>query len=330
MPRKQPRIVEEQAPGRGVGGGPKTPAGKAKASRNALRHGGRARATLLVGDETQAEYDGLAEMWRERFEPDTALSRYMVEKLVRNEWLLLRAERNLLKAEAAVAELGDDPLEWPEAAVQRLQLMQRYKLGAERAAARAYQTIRQFETDNMEACLAERKFVKEQAREQMERAEWKRRREAEEREFSEERGPAEPETEQAVAPPAEQPAARPIRWPEPVPKTPEVPHLQQTIAVHIEAGRAVTASVQPANEELIAQAKNLMAADAELEKVLEIWRRFEFRDGIPAEYGWTTKDRREAYGRGASITIAMSYAELLACDERERERGDGHLWGELE
>ena len=131
--------------------GPRTPEGKARSSRNSLKHGGRAKATLILQGERQEDYHRLAEMWREEFQPNTPVSHHMVDKLILNEWLRARAERNLLLAEEAAHATGEDPMQWPEEVVRRLHLMQRYKTTAERAARHAYATIRQFVNDNLRA-----------------------------------------------------------------------------------------------------------------------------------------------------------------------------------
>ena len=281
------------------GGGPSSPDGKANSSKNALKHGGRAALTLLAPGETQEEFDALAAIWRGHFRPDNDSSRLLVERLIRNEWMLARAERNLLNAEASAAGCGDDPLEWPEETVHRLHLMQRYKTAAERAALRSYQLMRQLENDNIQARLQHRKMLKEVAKERMELV---RARQGEQ--ASEQRLPEAPWQESA----AQENAPSPV---------------VQRIEVHIEYGRTVTAQVSPSNAELIAQV-------AAMNPRPELKRRFVFRDGVPAEYGWLLKGRSREYPAGSVISVDLSYEELLLSDERERANGDGHLWGELE
>ena len=72
--------------------GPKTPEGKAKVSMNSLRHGLRARATVLQNEnpeEFQQLCDGLEAEWQPQSPTESAL----LEKMAIAQWKLARAER---------------------------------------------------------------------------------------------------------------------------------------------------------------------------------------------------------------------------------------------
>jgi hypothetical protein len=87
--------------------GPRTPAGKARASRNATRHGLTARAVLLP-DEDAGAFARLARRLRDELRPEGPVERLLVERVAVCAWRL----RRLLGVEAAVfAEQQKDHFE---------------------------------------------------------------------------------------------------------------------------------------------------------------------------------------------------------------------------
>jgi hypothetical protein len=71
--------------------GPKTPAGKAASSMNALRHGLRAR-TVVLHDENQEEFDQLFAGLQDLYQPQNAAEQHLVDQAVIAQWMLVRAE----------------------------------------------------------------------------------------------------------------------------------------------------------------------------------------------------------------------------------------------
>ncbi len=69
--------------------GPKTPAGKAISSQNALKHGLFAYAILLHG-ESEVEFEALAESYIRRFEPRDDLEFNVVRQLIAATWRIAR------------------------------------------------------------------------------------------------------------------------------------------------------------------------------------------------------------------------------------------------
>ena len=69
--------------------GPKTPAGKAKSSRNAIKHGLFANVILLRNESAQA-FDKMTEDFVRRFEPRDDLELSLVEQMVAATWRLSR------------------------------------------------------------------------------------------------------------------------------------------------------------------------------------------------------------------------------------------------
>lgn len=88
VPRKKPRR-----------GGPRTPIGKQRASRNSLRHGIFAR-DLVIGEESFEEYEELLRGFLDSLQPVGQVEELLVEKLAVYTW----RHRRLLRAEAA--EIG--------------------------------------------------------------------------------------------------------------------------------------------------------------------------------------------------------------------------------
>lgn len=75
-------------------GGPRTPAGKARASRNAVRHGLTAAAAVVpeVGERAE-DLDELVAAYRERLAPDGPLEADLVDRLAHLRFRLDRATR---------------------------------------------------------------------------------------------------------------------------------------------------------------------------------------------------------------------------------------------
>jgi len=77
--------------------GPKTSAGKAASSMNALRHGLRAR-TLILPDEQQQDFDRIHAELENQYRPETSYQRHLVYQAAIAQWMLLRADRFQLEA----------------------------------------------------------------------------------------------------------------------------------------------------------------------------------------------------------------------------------------
>jgi hypothetical protein len=76
----------------GFATGPRTPAGKSKASKNALRHGVYA-ATVLLPDEDEGEYRRLVRRMRREFQPQSPFEAELVSRMVTTMWRLRRVPR---------------------------------------------------------------------------------------------------------------------------------------------------------------------------------------------------------------------------------------------
>ena len=73
--------------------GPKTPEGKARSARNALKHGMRAQKYVVLPDEDAAEFAGLEAALVEELAPVGALQAVLARRIAVAAWRLARADR---------------------------------------------------------------------------------------------------------------------------------------------------------------------------------------------------------------------------------------------
>jgi hypothetical protein len=73
--------------------GPKTTEGKAAACLNALRHGLRARATILPG-ENREDLEQLLEALEQTWLPQNPTEQYYIEQMAVNQWKLIRLKHD--------------------------------------------------------------------------------------------------------------------------------------------------------------------------------------------------------------------------------------------
>ena len=99
----------EENTARKRGGGPKTPAGKARSKMNAVKHGLRAKTVVLTG-ESEHEFNGLASKLESEFQPRTEIERFCVQKILLAMWKSRRRER----AETAELTCQQNCVEWDE------------------------------------------------------------------------------------------------------------------------------------------------------------------------------------------------------------------------
>jgi len=73
--------------------GPKTPEGKAKVSKNALKHGFFSQDVVLPGEDPNGDFPQLRESLTEEWQPESATEQFLVETLAGAMWKLMRAQR---------------------------------------------------------------------------------------------------------------------------------------------------------------------------------------------------------------------------------------------
>jgi hypothetical protein len=84
--------------------GPRSEAGKAISSRNALKHGVYSKARILPGEDP-AELDQLTADYYQHFQPANPPERKLVDDLVHGEWIL----RRLNRIDTEILEMGMEP-----------------------------------------------------------------------------------------------------------------------------------------------------------------------------------------------------------------------------
>lgn len=128
-------------------GGPITPEGKSQSSQNAMKHGCRTKR-LLVGDERQEDYEALEAGWRAEYGgEDGQANESLLQRVILNDWLLQRAERQYEEAAASLSEIH--PLEWAAEQHHQLALFVRYKTTQERTFYRAFQALNALRKDKI-------------------------------------------------------------------------------------------------------------------------------------------------------------------------------------
>jgi hypothetical protein len=90
--------MADPSPSTAPRGGPRTPEGKARSARNALRHGLRAARFCLLPHEDPEEFRALVAELRERYRPADPVERELVDAIAVAMWREARADR--LEAEA--------------------------------------------------------------------------------------------------------------------------------------------------------------------------------------------------------------------------------------
>jgi hypothetical protein len=129
-------------------GGPRTPEGKAKCSRNAQTHG-LTGSQIVIPGENQADYDALVASFQEDFLPQTHIEATLVNDLAKFHWLKERAIR--LQVQAFFTEQAQDP--------RHLSLMIRYQNSNQRAFNEALKTLQAIQKERL---IQESKSVSKQ------------------------------------------------------------------------------------------------------------------------------------------------------------------------
>ena len=92
--------------------GPKSPRGKSHFRLNEIKHGCRAKLSIIPGEDPDVYQDRL-DSWVDKFDPRDPVELYLVERAVRASWQLDRADR------AELARLADEATSNAEDAVAK-------------------------------------------------------------------------------------------------------------------------------------------------------------------------------------------------------------------
>jgi len=121
--------------------GPRTEEGKARSSRNALKHGLTSR-DLIVREDEQEDFNDLQQSLREDLGPEGALESFTFNQLVRAAWNMHRFQR----LETDLMVNGLDPL-LDDSAAKTLDRLHRYHGQAERSYYRHLKELRVLQTN---------------------------------------------------------------------------------------------------------------------------------------------------------------------------------------
>ncbi|HZU27577.1 MAG TPA: hypothetical protein VFA04_18755 [Bryobacteraceae bacterium] len=96
--------------------GPRTDAGKATSSQNAVSHGLTGSFRVLP-HENQADFDACLARYRQEFEPTTEHERFLVELITQSRWELQRTNRLIAAVLERMASAPDTGAASPDAAI---------------------------------------------------------------------------------------------------------------------------------------------------------------------------------------------------------------------
>jgi hypothetical protein len=109
--------------------GPKTPAGKAKASQNSTKHGCCSNTAVIKG-EIQEDFDELTADWMEDYRPRSKSDQWMVEAAAQAQWVQMRNTNRYQELEQKLQEKS--ALDWTEEDHKEMERFTRYRTTAER------------------------------------------------------------------------------------------------------------------------------------------------------------------------------------------------------
>ena len=310
--------------------GPRTVEGKLRSSQNARVHGCTSRTLLLPGESAE-EYEALRGDWLADFSPAAPTALELVEQTAQAHWLYLRVLKQWDALEAAV---GLDPLAWSEQQCKMRDRLGRYRTAAERSFQRALTAIEARRKSRQAEFYREARL--EQAGQRIELSAITKREQmrlAEERlafDKAEAERRAEERREERAARAAASAAAAKKR------KKNAFGVAEQWLEVRVTDGVTTTEFI-PSNEELLQEIAKKM--DQGEDEPAMVYRRMNFPDGVPPEYGWTNAHDMAACeltaagkwcegcarflhgGHGIQRMTFRTWQEVIA---REAERADGH------
>jgi hypothetical protein len=244
--------------------GPTTPSGKAVSSRNASKHNCTS-AQLIVGDEDPDEFAALLESLTAEYQPETEMQKTTVMQAARTTWDLARVNREFDKSQQKLYGAQVNMHEWDAVQQAEFERMLRYRTRAERAYERALHQV---------------EFLRKLRLQAQQRAFWENL-QTEKLALSKERLKMsavrlsdtqmdKAEAKNAAAAKEKDAPSKP--WPA------AIVNISQVIEIRLLDG-TISIRVHPRTEDLRADAECAVPGT-------EVWRTFEFPDGIPAEYAW--------------------------------------------
>jgi hypothetical protein len=326
--------------------GPRTPEGKARSSQNARTHGCTSRTLILPG-ERQEDYDRLVADWLHDYAPQVATAYELVVQTAQAHWFYLRVLGQCDRAEQELAH--QNPLEWADEEWKTRERLGRYRTTAERSFHRALTAIEARRKSRVAECAQEEAAQQRAARielahlarmEKTRLAEEKLRLQEAEKAARREERRLEREAKQARAE-AKEAAKKEAGKTQPSvvakkPKKEPFGVVEQWLEVTVTEGVTRTEYFPPNTELLDEIRKAREKGEAEPQMV---YRRMNFPDGVPPEYGWANLHRQEqceqtqagawcarcqVEERGGCGIQRMSYETWLEVIERETDTPGQH------
>ncbi len=292
-------------------GGPTSEIGKANSSQNAITHGMRSKRHTILADETREDYEETRIGWLKKYTPADYHEARLVDQLILNDWLLQRANRRILQAEAALVgeEESCHPATWTAEQEHKIELVLRYKTTQERAFYRSLNALEGLRKDLMREELSAGRLLEKE----------KEKNKVLEKELAERPAkPAEAPAEKAESEAPLTQAQKLFQGQKSKKKRKKIQTLEQWVEIEVSpSGRTVTTQ-HPSNEILIQDGQKKWPAP-EL-----VYRRMHFVNGVPHEYAWATSDERirKSGGMGIQRMTVDTWLELI---EKEKALGTGHI-----
>jgi hypothetical protein len=117
--------------------GPRSAAGKAKSSQNAVRHGCCSRKTVFLDDETPEEWEDLKKECIASYDTSTAIGEQLAIEVTEELWQLRRVQRQSDNVLQRIYSQRPDMADWREEDHKSFALVQRYVTAANRSFHRA-------------------------------------------------------------------------------------------------------------------------------------------------------------------------------------------------
>ena len=303
-------------------GGPSTPEGKSRSSRNAVKHGCRSHIVILPG-ENQHDFNDLYDRWMAAYQPEDDAQLELVEQLILSKWFLLRNERRYSEVEQDLAATAF--ADWEDAHHKKFQLALRYKTAAERSVTRAMRELESYMSrsrrDERAAHQAQMKALERQHKLEGDQTKMAGILDTLEKKFkvdlSAQKAILNPMSKISAPALPQTPAQKLFRGKQSPKNLPKMKILDQWIEITVEDGKTVT-TLYPPNATLIEEGK-VMEPPPEM-----VYRRLNFPSGVPDEYDWTTDDPEIRMYGGVAIQ-RMSVDTWLDAIKEEAKRTDGHI-----
>jgi hypothetical protein len=239
------------------------PRGKTGPTTNAVNHNSTS-TSLIVKGEDAAAFTTLLESLTAEYQPETQGQQITVNEAARAVWELARANREFDKSQHALYDEEENMRDWNPGQQTEFERMLRYRTRAERTHGRALKAVEYLRKLHLQA--QQRAFWENLQLEHLELAKERlKHSEARTRQAAELNANAKANLKKKEPPP-------------PINRNSSVSLLSQVIVVSLKDSTPHL-EIYPSNADMLYRAEIM-------EPATQVLRRFEFPNGIPAEYAW--------------------------------------------